>query len=144
MGVETSVTSCASKVAILTIRNVLLRARVSVFLGQTVIDQMNDIGVLAKSHQEIVWLYVSMNIVLPMDLLNALDHLVSNHKNCLHGEFFSTEIEQISETRPKHIHDHHIKVILYCEPVHLWDTHVVHYVFVSNRVLAVGISVQVP
>ena len=51
--------------------------------GQSEIDQEELVAVTSNSHQEVVWLYVTMDEVLHMDVLDASYHLVSQHENSL-------------------------------------------------------------
>ena len=41
---------------------------------------------LAEPNQEIIWLYVSMEKTLRMDILHSLHHLVSDHKHGFNGK----------------------------------------------------------
>lgn len=61
MGVDTSVSGCACQVLVLSVWNVEVGLGVSVLLSQAEIDDIDLVASLANTHQEIVWLDVSVN-----------------------------------------------------------------------------------
>lgn len=63
MCINTSVTSCTSKILVFSVRNMLMSLRVSVFLGETKIDQVNNISFLSNTDKEVIWLNISVNVV---------------------------------------------------------------------------------
>lgn len=63
--------------------NVLARLNVLVSFGQPKVDKVELILVLAGTHHEITRFNVTMHEALLMNKLNALDHLISQHKNCV-------------------------------------------------------------
>ena len=73
MCVYGGVAGCASQVLVLAVGDVLMRAGVTVFLGQAEVDDVDQVALLAQSHQEIVWLHISVDEVLGVDVFNAAD-----------------------------------------------------------------------
>lgn len=71
MCVDRGVACCASQVLVLPIRNVLVRAGVSVLLGQAKVNDVDQVALLAKAHEEVVGLDVTMDEVLGVDVLDA-------------------------------------------------------------------------
>lgn len=63
----------ASQVLVLAVGDVLMCAGVTVFLGQAEVDDVDQVALLAQSHQEIVWLHISVDEVLGVNVLNATD-----------------------------------------------------------------------
>lgn len=64
MCVNGGIAGSASQVFILPVRNVLMRTSITVLLGQTKINDVHKVALLAKPHQEVVRFDVSVNEVL--------------------------------------------------------------------------------
>ena len=73
VGVDGGVAGGASEVLILAVGDVLVRSGVAVFLGQAKVDDVDQVALLAKSHQEVVRLHVSVDEVLQVDVFNPTD-----------------------------------------------------------------------
>ena len=73
MGVDGGVAGGAGEVLILTVRDVLVRPGVTVFLGQAEVDDVDQVALLAEAHQEVVGLHVSVDEVLGVDVFNPAD-----------------------------------------------------------------------
>lgn len=58
----------------------------------------------SNAHEEIVRLYVTMNEVLHMHVLNTANHLIRQHQHGLHREPSTAEVEEILQRRTKQIH----------------------------------------
>ena len=63
----------AGQVLVLAVGDVLVRASVAVLLRQAEVDDVDQVSLLAQSHQEVVWLHISVDEVLGVDVLNATD-----------------------------------------------------------------------
>ena len=50
-------------------------------LGQTEVDDVDDVLLLAEPDQEIVWLYVSVEETVLMDEFNTLEQLNREHEH---------------------------------------------------------------
>mmetsp|Transcript_25048 Transcript_25048/g.57679 ORF Transcript_25048/g.57679 Transcript_25048/m.57679 type:complete len:367 (+) Transcript_25048:66-1166(+) len=123
MGIHTRVTSSSRQVFVFTIRNVLMGLRVAVLLGETEVDDVDLICLLAKSHEKIIWLDISVDETLGVDVLHSAKHLVSKHQHSLQAELPGAKIKQILETWPQQINDHNIVVTLDSIPTHCRKTH---------------------
>ena len=71
----------------------LASLRVAEPLGQTEINNVYVVLLLADSNQEVVWLNITMEEVPRMDKLNSLEHLIGQHKYCFKGEFALAVVE---------------------------------------------------
>lgn len=76
VGVDAGITSGTRQVLVLTVGNVEVGLWVSVFLGQTKVDDIDLISSLANAHQEVVRFDVSMDEGFGMNVFNARDELV--------------------------------------------------------------------
>lgn len=56
---------------------------------------MNETGAFVDSDKEIIRFDVTMDKELRVDVLNAREHLISDHEGCLQGEASVAEVEQI-------------------------------------------------
>lgn len=61
--VDRSVTSSTSQSFVFLVRNMVISLSVSVLLGQTEIDQVDDVGLVVQTYQKVIWLDVSMDVV---------------------------------------------------------------------------------
>lgn len=122
MGVEGGISGSTSQVLALSEWDVLV-LRVLVALGQTEVDDVDVVlGGFSGSNQEVVWLDISVDNSLLMDLLNALDlkipwlvilsgliyHLMSNVQHCFQVKFAPALLEEIFERFSKEVHDHNV------------------------------------
>lgn len=100
MGVDTHVTCCARQRFAFAIGDVLLRFGVSVLLGHTKVDDMDDIGDLGirATDEEVVRFDVAVDHVFLVDRLHPRQHLLRDHDDSLNREPTITMIEQILET----------------------------------------------
>lgn len=64
----------------------LLGLGVAVALGQSEVNYLYSVLILGQSDQEIVWFYISVDKVVRMDVLESLQHLLSQHENSLQRE----------------------------------------------------------
>ena len=65
---------------------------ISESLGQSKINNVNVVLLLANSNQEVVGLDISVQEVSRMDKLNSLKHLVCQHQHCLETKFTLTVV----------------------------------------------------
>lgn len=73
MCVYGGVAGSAGQVLVFAVGDVLVRARVTIFLSQAEVDDVDQVSLLAQSHQEVVRLHVSVDEVLGVDVLDAAD-----------------------------------------------------------------------
>jgi hypothetical protein len=82
--VDGSLAGGASEILVFSVGDVLLRLGVPVLLRQTKVNDVDLVGLLAQSDEEIVWLYVTVNEVLGVHQFYARDHLVA--QNFIHRD----------------------------------------------------------
>jgi hypothetical protein len=58
-----SVSRCSSQILVFSVEDVLVRASISVLLGQTKVYDVHQIAFFAQSHQEVVRLDITVNEV---------------------------------------------------------------------------------
>ena len=90
--------------------------------GQTEINNVYVVLLLANTDKEIVRLDISMQEVSRVHKLNTLEHLVGEHKHCFQREFTLAIVKQVLKTRPQQINHHDIVVTFDAEPVDVRDT----------------------
>ena len=112
---------CAGQVLVLSVRDVLPRPVVPVFLRQTEVYQEELVAVPSDAHQEVVRLDVAVDEVLVVHVLDPPDHLVGQHEDGLHGEPPGAEVEEVLEAWAKKVHDEHIVIPLLPVPTYVWD-----------------------
>mmetsp|Transcript_3289 Transcript_3289/g.5876 ORF Transcript_3289/g.5876 Transcript_3289/m.5876 type:complete len:214 (+) Transcript_3289:313-954(+) len=81
--IDTRISCCAYEAFPFTIRNVLLRLRVSKSLRKSEINYANQACHLAQANTEITWLDISMDEILAVHILETIDHLISQHQHGL-------------------------------------------------------------
>lgn len=122
MSVDGSVTGSASQVLVLSVWNVEVRLWVTVLLGQTEINNVDLVTTLANAHQKVVWLDITVDERLGVDVLDAADELIGEEQDSLQGELAVAEVEEILQGWTEKIQDHGIVVALGSEPANKWDT----------------------
>jgi hypothetical protein len=80
------------------------------------------VATLANAHEEVVWLDVTVDERLGVDVLDAGDELIGKKKNCLQGELAVAKVEEIFQTRAKQVEDHSVVVALSTEPADEGDS----------------------
>ena len=118
MGVDACIAGRPRQVFILTIWNVKVCLGVTVFLGQTKVDNVDLVSPLSNAHQEIIRLDIAVNEGLGMNILDARDELIGQQENGLQGELAVAEIEEILQARSEQIQDHGIVVTFGSKPTH--------------------------
>ena len=71
--------------------------RVKDSLRETHVNHMDYVGLGTKTHQEVVWLDISMDETFVVHVVKPFEQLNTDHKGCLETESVATEFEQISE-----------------------------------------------
>jgi hypothetical protein len=116
VGVDGRIAGSSSQVLVLTVRDVEVRLRVAVLLGQSKIDHVDLVAALANTHEKVVRLDVTVDERLGMDVLDAGDELVGEQENRLEREFAVAEVEQVLQARAEQVQDHGIVVALGAKP----------------------------
>jgi hypothetical protein len=71
MCIDTGISCSTSQILVLSVGDVLMSLGVSVFLGQTEIDHIDNMRLLAQSDQKVVRLDISVDVVLAMHIFNS-------------------------------------------------------------------------
>lgn len=71
MGIDRGISSSASQVLVLTVRNMEVSLGVTVFLGQAEINDVHLVASLSNAHQEVVRLDITVDEGLGMDVLDT-------------------------------------------------------------------------
>jgi hypothetical protein len=123
MGVDGGVSGSSCQVLVLSVRNVLTGPVVSVLFGQSKVDQEEFVAVTPNTHQEVVWLDVTMNEILIVDVFNSPDHLIRKHEDSLHCESPGAKVEEVLEAWSEEVHDEDVVVPLLAIPPNVGDAH---------------------
>mmetsp|Transcript_68073 Transcript_68073/g.134292 ORF Transcript_68073/g.134292 Transcript_68073/m.134292 type:complete len:292 (+) Transcript_68073:383-1258(+) len=83
VSVNGGVAGSACETLVLTVGNMLLGPCVTVLLCQTKVDDVDNVRLLAGANKEVVRLDVPVNEVLRVEVLDSVEHLVSDHENSL-------------------------------------------------------------
>lgn len=110
MSVETGVASSAGEALVEPDGNVMEIPRVAIPLGQAKVNQINVFLVITKAHHKVIGLDITMDKVLVVDVLDPLDHLVSQHQDSLETKPSVAQVEEVLQTMSKQVHDHGIVV----------------------------------
>ena len=70
----------------------------------------------ADTHQDVVWLDVSMNYLFRMNEAEAVNELAGNHQYCLEREFAPAKVKEVFQTWAEEIKTHKIKVVFSAVP----------------------------
>lgn len=77
VGVDRGVSGSTGQVLVLSVGDVQVGLGVPVLLGQTEVDDVDLVSSLANTHQEVVWLDVSVDEVSRVNVLDSRDELIS-------------------------------------------------------------------
>jgi len=103
VGVDGGITSGSGQVLVLPIRDVEVGLGVTVFLGQTEIDDIDLVAALADAHEEVIRFDITVDEGLGVDVLDAGDELIGQQKNGLQGELAVAEVEEILQAGAEEI-----------------------------------------
>ena len=76
MSVDACITSSTSQILVLTIWDMEVGLRITVFLGQSKINHVDLVPALSNTHEEIVRLDITVDERLGMNILNTRDELI--------------------------------------------------------------------
>jgi hypothetical protein len=116
MSIDTCITSSTSKVLVLTVWDVEMSFWVTVFLGQTEINDIDLVATFPNAHQEVVRFDVAVNERFGVNVLDTRDELIRQKQNGLQGEFAIAKVEQIFQAGSEKIKHHSIVVTFGAEP----------------------------
>lgn len=118
VGVDAGITGSTSQVLVLSVWDVEVSLGITVLLGQTKIDNVNLVTALANAHEEVVWLDITVDEGLGMDVLDAGDELISKEEHRLQRELAVAEVEEIFQGWAEQVEDHGVVVTLGTKPAH--------------------------
>jgi len=95
VGIDGRIPRRPGQVLVLAVRYVLMRLWVSVLLCEAKINAVDEVGLASEANEEIVWLDVTVDETLVVDVLNALQQLVGDHENRLQVELPVAEVEKV-------------------------------------------------
>ena len=121
VSVDGSIASGAGQVLVLTVRDVEVRLRVPILLGQTKVDNIHLIPSLANAHQEVVRLDITMDEGLGVDVFDAGDELVGEQQHGLERELAVAEVEEVFERWAEQVEHHGVVVTFRAEPSYEGD-----------------------
>ena len=136
MCVDGRVSRGSREILVLSVRDVLVAAGVAVLLGQTKVDDVDQVALLPQapvdidkgvyilvhimlkvtcnSHEEVVWLDVSVDEILRVDVLDPGYQLVCQEEHCLQAEASAMTIGVIIDHIAQPLHqEYHC-----CHPLH--------------------------
>lgn len=96
--------------------------RVTVFLGQPKINYIDLVSTFSNTHEEVVWLDVSMNEGFGVDIFNARDELIRQQKYRFQGEFAVAKVEKILQAGSEKIKNHGVVITLSSKPTNKGNT----------------------
>lgn len=109
---KTRISGCSCELFTVLIVDVPARVWVLVSLGQSEIDKVDHVLLLAEADQEVVRFYVPVEETLLMDVFNSLQHLNAYHQGGLECELAPTVLEQMLKGRSQQVHDQHVVIVL--------------------------------
>lgn len=116
MRVDGGVTSGTRQVLVLSVRDVEVRLGIAVLLGQTEVNDVDLVAALANAHQEVVWLDITVDEGLGVNVLDARDELIGQQENGLERELAVAEVEKVLQAGAEEVEDHGVVVALSTEP----------------------------
>jgi len=122
VGVDGGVTSSTGEVLVLTVWDVEVSLWVSVLLGQTKVDNVDLVASLANAHQEVIWLDITVNEGLGVDVFDTRDELIGQKEDSLEGELAVAEVEEIFERWAEKVENHGVVITLCAEPADKGNT----------------------
>lgn len=97
MRIDAGVSSSASEVFVFSVGNVEVGAWVTIFLGQSVIDDVHQIPLASQPHQKVVGFDVAVEEILGVNIFDARNQLVGKQQHRLQTELSIAIIEKIFE-----------------------------------------------
>lgn len=73
VGVDGGITGSSGQVLVLSVRDVKVGLRIAILLGQAKVNNVDLVSSLSNTHQEVVWLDITVDEALGMDVLNSGD-----------------------------------------------------------------------
>jgi len=122
MGVDGCVPGSSSQVLAITVGDVLSSLGVAEALGQTEVDNVNVMLLLANSDQKVIRLDISMQEMARVNEFNSLKHLIGQHEDGLQGELAFAIVKQVFERGAQQVNNHDVVVSFNAKPVNIRHT----------------------
>jgi len=91
----------------------MLTLRVLVTLGEAEIDDVDVVtGRVLAANQEVVWLDVSVDDSLFVNLFDAFDELNCDHEDSFEVKVALARLEKVLEGRAEQVHHHHVELVV--------------------------------
>ena len=71
MSINTGISSCACKIFIFSVWNVLVSLLISILFSQAKVNDVHKIPFLPKTHQKVVWFDITMDEVLRVNIFQS-------------------------------------------------------------------------
>ena len=92
------------------------------FRGEAQICHINLIPTPPDTHQEVLWLDVSMNDVLGMNILKTANELIGEHQHSFKRELATAEVEEVFQAWSQQIKHQGLEIALCLISVNSWNT----------------------
>jgi hypothetical protein len=122
VSIDGSIPSSTGQVLILTVWDVEVSLRVTIFLSKTEINDVDLVTTLANTHKEVVRLDITMDEGLGMNVLNARDELIGQQQHRLQWKLPVAEVEEILQAGSKEIKNHGIVITFGSKPADKRDS----------------------
>mmetsp|Transcript_21806 Transcript_21806/g.51231 ORF Transcript_21806/g.51231 Transcript_21806/m.51231 type:complete len:247 (-) Transcript_21806:8-748(-) len=120
--VDRGVASGAREALVGLVVDVLLCLRVAIQLGQSVVDEVDEVRVAAPANEEVLRLDVPVHVVPAVHKLEPGEHLLCYHRDCLEAESPIAHAKEILQRWTKEVHHHDVAVTLHIVVVDVWNT----------------------
>jgi hypothetical protein len=121
VSVDAGIAGGTSQVLVLSVWDVEVRLGIAVLFGESKVDDIDLVAALTNTHEEVVWLDITVDKRLGVDVLNAGDELIGQEKHGLQRELAVAEVEKILQGGAEQVQDHGVVVALGTEPAHERD-----------------------
>jgi len=101
---------------------VCLRLGCTALRGEAQVGHIDLIPMLLHTHQTVLWLDVSMDDILGVNILETMEKLVGKYQHRLEGELATTKIEKVLQTRSQKIEHHGLVFAFKQIIVNAWNT----------------------
>jgi hypothetical protein len=69
--VDGGIACCPCEVLVLSIGDMLVGACIPILLGQPKVNDVDQVAFLSQPHEEVIWLHISVDKILRMNVLNT-------------------------------------------------------------------------
>ena len=116
VSVNRGIASGTGQVLILAVGDMEVGLGITVFLGQTEIDDVDLVATFANAHEEVVRFDIAVDEGLGVDVLDTRYELIGEQQDRLEGELAVAEVEEIFERGAEQVEDHGVVITLGAKP----------------------------